>query len=418
MATDEALDFKDKGNQALKAQSYDEAVFFYTKAVELDATNHVYRANRAVAHLKAKDYGKALDDASEAIRLNPAYFKAFNTKGAALEHLGRWEEAVATYTAGLDKSPDNDTLKANLERVQARLSGTGGGAASGAGAAASASASGGGDAASSGSLAKPTMMETALFGLRVFVLLNAVGYLLPLGSMSFDCHRRAMFGSMAALAVSAFTIAGRPRCSQEYAAKLVGNPAMHYFFMSLLFLTARPFAISLFPIVAAEVMDAHGQTHSTLIHIAAYVLRTSPATAEKASGVLDKWLPRLLADPEFVTRASTAKWTAVNRKLLEWIAYVEVLIGIMVVIELLTPWRNFLLLIMFWQTLQIRYMTSAFSRGAFAQMHAKIMSLTTHRFCPRLIGTGYNKLSGWLHGMAQPPQAGDASAGRPRCSIM
>lgn len=53
---------------------YNEAIDWFTKAIELRPTAVLY-SNRAFAHIKFEEYGSAIEDASEAIRLDPGYIK-------------------------------------------------------------------------------------------------------------------------------------------------------------------------------------------------------------------------------------------------------------------------------------------------------------------------------------------------------
>jgi tetratricopeptide (TPR) repeat protein len=54
---------------------YTGAIAAYTRAIALDPTNAVCYANRAAAHIKTEQYGSAIADAGEAIKLNPKYIK-------------------------------------------------------------------------------------------------------------------------------------------------------------------------------------------------------------------------------------------------------------------------------------------------------------------------------------------------------
>jgi len=74
-------EMKEEGNNAIKTGKYDEAIEFYTKALEIDPCNKklnaVLYANRAAAHLKKKDTDKAIADCDKAIELDEKYIKAY-----------------------------------------------------------------------------------------------------------------------------------------------------------------------------------------------------------------------------------------------------------------------------------------------------------------------------------------------------
>lgn len=50
-AKETAVAFKDEGNKAIANQEWGEAVVLYSKAIELDPTQHVFYSNRAQVNL-------------------------------------------------------------------------------------------------------------------------------------------------------------------------------------------------------------------------------------------------------------------------------------------------------------------------------------------------------------------------------
>ena len=117
-----ADELKAKGNAALQSEKYDEAIKFYSDAINLDPKNHILYSNRSAAFAKVGKYTESLNDAEKTINLKGDWPKGYSRKGAALELLGRNEEAVKTYEAGLKLDPSNAQLKEALENCQANLS--------------------------------------------------------------------------------------------------------------------------------------------------------------------------------------------------------------------------------------------------------------------------------------------------------
>ncbi|KAL2094940.1 hypothetical protein ACEWY4_009659 [Coilia grayii] len=112
---------KDEGNKALSAGNITEAVRCYTEALALDPNNHVLFSNRSAAYAKKGDYENALKDACQTIIIKPDWGKGYSRKAAALEFLGRFEDAKTTYEEGIRQEPSNQQLKEGLQNIEARL---------------------------------------------------------------------------------------------------------------------------------------------------------------------------------------------------------------------------------------------------------------------------------------------------------
>uniref|UniRef100_A0A7N6B8U9 Stress-induced-phosphoprotein 1 n=1 Tax=Anabas testudineus TaxID=64144 RepID=A0A7N6B8U9_ANATE len=103
------------------AGNIDEAIRCYTEALDLDDSNHVLFSNRSAAYAKKGNYENALQDACQTIKIKPDWGKGYSRKAAALEFLGRLEDAKATYQEGIRQEPNNQQLKEGLQNIEARL---------------------------------------------------------------------------------------------------------------------------------------------------------------------------------------------------------------------------------------------------------------------------------------------------------
>ena len=113
-----AAEWKAKGNAALTAGQFDTAIEAYSKAIELDSSDHVFYSNRSAAYLSKGDAELALQDGEKCVELSPAWPKGHGRKGAALHALRRYDDATAAYNAGLTVAPDDAGLKSGLAEVQ------------------------------------------------------------------------------------------------------------------------------------------------------------------------------------------------------------------------------------------------------------------------------------------------------------
>jgi tetratricopeptide (TPR) repeat protein len=117
----DAIALKEAGNEAIKAGDYEGAVAAYTRALELDPSSAVLYHNRAVARLRQQRWEDALGDADAALALKPDYTKAVNTRGAALQRLGRLDEAAAAFRMGcVARSEGRDATSFQTNRARSR----------------------------------------------------------------------------------------------------------------------------------------------------------------------------------------------------------------------------------------------------------------------------------------------------------
>lgn len=93
-------ELKEKGNTALNAEKFDEAIAAYTEAIALDAKNHVLFSNRSAAFAKAGKFREALEDAEKTISLNPTWPKGYSRKGVAAAGLRDYMKALEAYNEG------------------------------------------------------------------------------------------------------------------------------------------------------------------------------------------------------------------------------------------------------------------------------------------------------------------------------
>jgi DnaJ homolog subfamily C member 8 len=107
---EQAQFFKEKGDEAFKANDIEGAIRFFTQAIDIDPDNHIFYSNRAAAYMKADSVSKALHDAEKCVELAPNWAKGFNRLGVALERLRRFDQAIDTLKKGIELEPNNRNL--------------------------------------------------------------------------------------------------------------------------------------------------------------------------------------------------------------------------------------------------------------------------------------------------------------------
>lgn len=126
----EAERLKAAGNDHLTAGRCPLAIECYSKAIKLDARNPVYFSNRyiilsascidwfrAAAYTKAGQYEEAIADCQEAIKIDPAYAKAYGRLGAAYAGQKKNKQAIEAYKQALELDPSNAATKSSLEAL-------------------------------------------------------------------------------------------------------------------------------------------------------------------------------------------------------------------------------------------------------------------------------------------------------------
>ncbi|KAF1315241.1 Transmembrane protein, partial [Globisporangium splendens] len=433
MAAEQA---KDRGNRAFTAGNYadavasfSEAIALHAKAVEGGTTDadagkpHVYYSNRSAAYLKQGDGTKALEDADKCISLKRDWVKGYSRKGSALYHLGRYADAYRAYKEGLALETTNAALLDGLRSVEQKMSAP----------ASSGSASRSYPTASSSGRAPATSVKTARefllgdkaakfqlfqFVMRSLLLTTFLLYWIPVVVPPYIAFatffKVALFNHASYLA---FTH-GLPKWQAAYAQRLVLDPSTQALFFCLVFWVSAPFSLALVPVFLIE-----------MVHFCAYLtnllqvlkLGESPLVALVTSKAVVPLTGKIISDPSFATLPTQSKWAKLYHRMPQVAANIEVGIGMALLVEILTPARNFLLTVLYWQLLRVRYMINPQLQEAFRLLNASIMTLVHHPKCPTAVGTVYAKIQAFATSMADVQQQQAAAAGgglASKCTVM
>ncbi|KAF1336779.1 Heat shock protein sti1, partial [Globisporangium splendens] len=133
---EEAEEQKNLGNEEFNVKNFDKAIEYYSEAIRLDPANHVYYSNRRcfdslfslpnipgnarndlylrgdVMHLASAAYGavgnwvQAEADAQECVKRNPRFAKGYHRLANAQKQLGRNADAIATLQAAQANAAD------------------------------------------------------------------------------------------------------------------------------------------------------------------------------------------------------------------------------------------------------------------------------------------------------------------------
>jgi len=118
MSKQKAEEWKTKGNKEYANGNFAEAVKSYTKAIDVDPTNHLYFSNRSAAYAGILNWNKALEDGVKCIEVKSDWAKGYFRKGLAEFELKKYDAAVATLKQGLAVEPTNTDLRDKLREAE------------------------------------------------------------------------------------------------------------------------------------------------------------------------------------------------------------------------------------------------------------------------------------------------------------
>jgi hypothetical protein len=235
--------------------------------------------------------------------------------------------------------------------------------------------------------------------LHTLQILLSIAYILPILGVEFQtkAFTYVMMLSLAAQGIYLLRQYGRPRWNAEYGRQIFMDEQAHFLFLSLVLLNANASLILLLPFFARS-----------LLFVAGGVKQLLPKASPKLYGLVQKPVEKLV---------DMYSWIYSTNALL------EVLAGFTLIVQLLTPARNFMMLLGVWQYLRVRYMLSADSKRAFGTVRAKIDGWLSAPMVPGAIRAGWAKLLTTLEGMtdqeAMARQAEQGGGGlMSKCSIM
>lgn len=109
-------EFKQTANDYFKKGRYDQAIEYYSKAIEAEPLRKETApcfGNRSFAACKLEQYGLALNDAEQAIQLDPLYIKAYYRRAAAYMALNQPKMALENFrkVAELQEQSANNSDK-------------------------------------------------------------------------------------------------------------------------------------------------------------------------------------------------------------------------------------------------------------------------------------------------------------------
>jgi tetratricopeptide (TPR) repeat protein len=114
----EAQRHNQRGMELAAEDRWQEAIFEYNKAIDLDRDMVPAFLNRGEAYNLLQDHRRALADLNKAIELDPTLDKAYLYRGNAYEGLGEVGRAVSDYEKALALTDDPNSAAAIESRIE------------------------------------------------------------------------------------------------------------------------------------------------------------------------------------------------------------------------------------------------------------------------------------------------------------
>uniref|UniRef100_A0A9J8C3E9 Serine/threonine-protein phosphatase n=1 Tax=Cyprinus carpio carpio TaxID=630221 RepID=A0A9J8C3E9_CYPCA len=92
-------------------KDYENAIKYYTEALELNPSNAIYYSNRSLAYLRTECYGYALVDATRALELDKNYIKGYYRRATSNMALGKFKAALKDYETVVRVRPNDKDAK-------------------------------------------------------------------------------------------------------------------------------------------------------------------------------------------------------------------------------------------------------------------------------------------------------------------
>lgn len=118
---DEANVEKEKGNQFVKKEKWDNAIECYSKAIKCYSRDAIFYCNRALCFLKKKDYRAAETDCTSALALDSTYVKALHRRGLARKELNQLDEAAVDLQKATEIEPNNTAIARDYTSVMLKI---------------------------------------------------------------------------------------------------------------------------------------------------------------------------------------------------------------------------------------------------------------------------------------------------------
>ncbi|XP_063734840.1 sperm-associated antigen 1 [Eleginops maclovinus] len=111
---------KEKGNEAFRANDYEEAVAYYSRSISIKSAAAAYN-NRAQAQIHLQHWHSAMGDCESVLELEPGNVKALLRRGTVYNHMGNFQMAVEDLRVVLREEPQNAAATKLILEIEKKM---------------------------------------------------------------------------------------------------------------------------------------------------------------------------------------------------------------------------------------------------------------------------------------------------------
>lgn len=119
-----AAEAKDKGRTAFTAEQWDDAIKYFSEAIDINPDDVTCLAIRSAAYQKVGNLEGALQDANATITIQPTFVRGYIRKACVLRLMKDYNSEVETYMKGLEHCPGDDSLTKGLSMARRLMAST------------------------------------------------------------------------------------------------------------------------------------------------------------------------------------------------------------------------------------------------------------------------------------------------------
>ncbi len=101
----DARTYYSRGNTYFDNKNYDQAISYYTQAINIDPHHADAYFNRGLIHKIKNNYDQAISDFTQAISIDPCHSYVYSSRGAVYWEKGNYDQAISDFTQAINIDP-------------------------------------------------------------------------------------------------------------------------------------------------------------------------------------------------------------------------------------------------------------------------------------------------------------------------